>query len=733
MTLQWLLQIFCFLAIAAADGMKPKCQTHCGNVSIPYPFGIGHPSCYRNEYFKLRCNDTLTPPKLFWINLEIQNISLLGQMTIATVICWDCYTQDGNSSTNNYCWINLNDTGPYTFSNTRNKFTVIGCDTWGHITGSWGRDFTSGCISYCTDSSSVINGSCTGIGCCQSSIPAGVKKFNYKVGTYRNHSQVWDFNRCGYSFLIDQDRFNFSLSDLAGINFRNGTTSVPVLLDWVAGNETCQEAEAKKVTYACLSENSHCYASTNGPGYRCNCTSGYQGNPYIRGGCQDIDECQDQGNNPCKGICVNTIGSYNCSCPKGTHGDGRKEGNGCTEDSQEFPVLNVTLGISLSLFFLFIGTIGTYWVWRKRAMIKLKQKFFQQNGGLLLQQKISTHRAESFKIFTSNELERATENYNVSRIVGQGGYGVVYKGTLPNNITVAIKKSKIGDTSQIEQFINEIDIVSQINHRNVVKLLGCCLEDQVPLLVYEFISNGTLYNHIHERGQTRSISLQNRLRIATETAEALSYLHSAASIPIFHRDVKSSNILLDDNLTAKVSDFGASRLVPIDQTQITTLVQGTLGYLDPEYFQTGQLTAKSDVYSFGVVLVELLTGEKPVCLNRSLEERNLAMHFISAMKENRLLQVLQDEILQEGQEALLIAMAQLAKRCLKLKGEERPTMKEVAVELHGLRGFQDHPWVNNNIEENESLLGGASHGCTSEATGQYSLGNSLLSTLEDGR
>ncbi|XXG50333.1 hypothetical protein AAC387_Pa02g4366 [Persea americana] len=323
--------------------------------------------------------------------------------------------------------------------------------------------------------------------------------------------------------------------------------------------------------------------------------------------------------------------------------------------------------------------------------MKLREKFFHQNGGLMLQQKITSLAGETFKIFTIKELERATNNYNANTIVGQGGFGIVNKGVLPNNIIVAIKKSKLVDASQIEQFINELDILSQINHINVVKLLRCCLEDPVPILVYEFISNGTLYHHIHEASHLPSISLENRLRIATEIAEALAYLHSAASMPIFHRDVKSANILLDNNFTTKVADFGVSRLVPIDHVQITTLVQGTWGYLDPECFQIGILTDKSDVYSFGVVLLGLLTGEKAVTLNRTLEDRHLAKYFVHAMEENRLFQTLEERVRSEASVEELMAIAQLAMRCLKLKGEERPTMNEVVVDLHGLRGFQDHP------------------------------------------
>lgn len=198
-------------------------------------------------------------------------------------------------------------------------------------------------------------------------------------------------------------------------------------------------------------------------------------------------------------------------------------------------------------------------------------------------------------------------------------------------------------------------------------------------------------------------------------------------MPIIHRDVKSSNILLDDSYTTKISDFGASRLVPLNQTQVTTLVQGTLGYLDPEYFQTSQLTEKSDVYSFGVVLAELMTGKKPLSPTKSEEERNLATYFIMSVKENRLFQILEPRLLKEGSFEQLQRIGKLVKRCLSMKSDERPTMKEVALELEGIRKSTQHPWIQQEYtEENEALLGEQS-GQTSDLYAIINIGTEFSS------
>ncbi|CAA2956297.1 Serine threonine kinase [Olea europaea subsp. europaea] len=338
----------------------------------------------------------------------------------------------------------------------------------------------------------------------------------------------------------------------------------------------------------------------------------------------------------------------------------------------------------------------------------MRYTFFLRNGGQLLQEELTQRELspDEAKIFTSTELKKATNDFHDNIVVGQGGFGTVYQGFLSDNRMVAIKKSKEIDAIQVAQFINEVIVLSQINHRNVVKLLGCCLETQAPLLVYEFINNGTLFEHIQNKAKARSFCWDMRLRVAAEAAGALAYLHSAASPPIIHRDVKSTNILLDTTFTAKVSNFGASRLVPIDQTQLSTVVQGTFGYLDPEYMQTNQLTGKSDVYSFGVVLVELLMGKMALSYDRPEEERCLANYFLSKLKQSNLFQVLDDNIVCEGNSEKLTSVAMLAKRCLHVKGEDRYSMKEVAMELEGLRlaGKQSWNQIEPIEEESESLL-----------------------------
>ncbi|CAN1828075.1 Wall-associated receptor kinase-like 22 [Linum perenne] len=310
---------------------------------------------------------------------------------------------------------------------------------------------------------------------------------------------------------------------------------------------------------------------------------------------------------------------------------------------------------------------------------------FKQNGGVLLQQKLTSYPGshENAKLFTEEELKRATDNYNQSRFLGQGGFGTVYKGMLPDGTIVAVKKSKNIDKTQIQQFINEVT--------------------ELPLLVYEFIPNGTLSSHIHGSRQNCGIRWDDRFRIAGEVAGAVAYMHSAASFPIYHRDIKSSNILLDAKLSAKVADFGTSKSVPDDKTHLTTLVQGTFGYLDPEYFHTSQFTDKSDVYSFGVVLVELLTGQKPISFTRGEEERSLVAHFISAMKEEEhgLIRILDPVVSREAREADLVSIAELAVRCLRLNGKKRPTMREVAMELDGLRNSQRCLQADDDGDEEE--------------------------------
>lgn len=300
--------------------------------------------------------------------------------------------------------------------------------------------------------------------------------------------------------------------------------------------------------------------------------------------------------------------------------------------------------------------------------------------------------ALSSRIFTGREIRKATNNFSEEKLIGSGGFGEVFKGTFEDGTVIAIKRAKLGSTKGVDQIQNEVRILCQVNHRSLVRLLGCCLEFEHPLLIYEYVSNGSLFDYLHRHPSAKTTPLKwhQRLKIAHQTAEGLSYLHSAAVPPIYHRDVKSSNILLDAKLDAKVSDFGLSRLVEISEqnkSHIFTSAQGTLGYLDPEYYMNFQLTDKSDVYSFGVVLMELLTAQKAIDFNREEENVNLAVYARKMMIEDGLIELVDPFLKEEAGEIELETMkslGSLAAACLNEQRQKRPSMKEVSDEIEYL-------------------------------------------------
>ncbi|KAI3996695.1 hypothetical protein MKX01_040995 [Papaver californicum] len=705
--LSWVLDEAAVVAsIIGTEGVA-SCQHNCGNVSIPYPFGVGTADgCSIDGYdFLITCYDTFEPPRPFFGDLHVTNILVVdGQMTVMLYMAFDCFN---DNIIDKYSWAKLR---KFTFSDTRNKFVAIGCDTKASIKGKISGSYTTGCFSVCDSIDDVVNGSCVGIGCCQTAIPKGLQVYDVRVTSINEQRRNLDFNPCSYAFLTEESSFNFTSTSLQKFNEQ----TVPVVLEWTVGDQTCDEAKKNSTSYEC-GPNTNCYEPGSAPGYRCICMDGYEGNPYLtsgHGSCQDVDECDKSlRSNICNGlenICENKNGSYKCSCPLG-YSQSRNTGSifDCYAPTPKTKSSNkIFIGAGIGIMLILVSVVLLYFGVKKRKLMKLKEKFFEQNGGYLLTQLLESDQNSKrnyTRIFTMEELKKATNNYDERQILGQGGSGTVYKGTLTDGKLVAIKRSKIVDRTQIQQFVNEVVVLSQINHRNVVQLLGSCLETEVPLLVYEFVANGTLFHHLHKHDddghRLGSLSWKERLRIALEVASSLAYLHSAASIPIIHRDIKSSNILLDHNYTAKVADFGASTFIPIDKTELTTMVQGTLGYLDPEYFHTSQLTDKSDVYSFGVLLAELLTGRMALEFHRPENERNLANYFLSSLKLDYLFNI-QDEIFASHKEAWslneqlqLQQVAELTRRCLRVKGEKRPTMNEVVMILDGLRMSSRNSWI----------------------------------------
>ncbi|KAL6638788.1 hypothetical protein ACP70R_023424 [Stipagrostis hirtigluma subsp. patula] len=680
----------------------PGCPDKCGNISIPYPFGIKQ-GCYFDTDFYIQCNLSRSMQiawkgeskqgnadylgnqadpvanwnqSTYWMfrTMGIMGIDIAGGVArVSMPVSSDCRTNGTYHTMTSYTTI-LDLFSPFLFSATRNVLLGVGQSVearlYGNITTT-NKHYFATCASLIDTPSSARNGSCLGLGCCTAPLSPGLRLAVVSIKPQSDGSLKSTFP-CSYAMVVEKSWYNFSTQDLHGYNAFDTKLpdgGVPVILDFAIRNESCPAAGQRPPT-ACRSSNSVCVNATHGPGYLCKYKDGYDGNPYLPNGCQDIDECTLRDVNadlremyPCHGICKNKIGGYDCQCKLGMKGDAK---NGTCTVLFPVPAMAAT-----------IGTIGVTSVVAIIVLLKLllKEKrktreFFLKNGGPMLE------KVNNIKIFRKEELKPIIQTQNV---IGKGGFGEVYKGHLDNQL-VAIKKSIHVNKLQQKQFANEIIIQSRVIHKNIIKLIGCCLEVDVPMLVYEFAQKGSLDDILHGNNKI-SLNLETRLNIAAGAAEGLAYMHSETSDTIMHGDIKPSNILLDENFDPKISDFGISRLIAMDKSH-TKYVIGDMGYVDPVYIQSGLLTKQSDVYSFGVVLLELMTRKKT-----ALGENNsLVKSFLDACtQQNGAIKLFDNDIVVESDKGILHDLSTIISKCLSLHVEKRPEMKCVAEILQRLK------------------------------------------------
>lgn len=673
----------------------PNCPSNCGKVDIPYPFGIGASECFRAPTFELTCDETTNPPGLYSGDLLVANISMeTAEITVYyRGLTSTCNDPDNRTAPPSNVGVRLRSGTAFLISTAGNTFTAVGCGAEARINGNYGT-YRTGCMTYCARASeSAGDGTpCRGNGCCEASLTADLKEFSVKwVDDFKSPA----FNPCQYAFVAKNGWYSFNKSDLTGNmtfseRYKQGT--VPIVFDWAIRDGTCTPPsdgsdEAKPVVpSACISKHSSCANARNGPGYFCICDEGYAGNPYTKDGCTNINECDHlispnstfrKKSYPCHGgTCQDVEGGYNCKCSFGRTGDGKSD-KGCEAivSLAAIAAIGTISGISLlAVLLLFLHM--------DRQRRKLRDHF-NRNGGQLL-------KSIKIEIFTKEKLDQITKNY--SHIIGRGNFGKVYKGTTSDNVQVAVKRSiAINEDRRKDLFANEITIQSQVSHKNLVQLLGCCLESEVPMLVYEFIPRGSLYDVLHGKdgtGRTHPLPLGARLDIAIYSADGLAYMHSEASHKILHGDVKTGNILLDDEFVPKVSDFGTCRLMSIGKEH-TNFVIGDSSYIDPVYMKTGLLTEKSDVYSFGIVLLELITGK----MARYDKNNSLPLNYIKAFKDGTTKQMLDTDIASTDEDINCLEMVgRVAVKCLEVDVNDRPTMAQVMQELK----MQKIQWLHSH-------------------------------------
>ncbi|CAO2142359.1 unnamed protein product [Urochloa humidicola] len=679
-------------AAATAGSSTIPCLRRCGGVDISYPFGIGDKSCFR-EGFEIECRNkgsagevpVLARTNMTTIRVLDLSVAPQPEARVLLPVACQCFDPTGNKTGGYYGDVNFNQQGVYRISNTRNELYVLGCNTLVYAKctriqgGRFNYAYYAGCVSVVNNAKDPQDGACAGLGCCHVDIPPGLTDTTMSMwadnGAWSHANQ--SFCPCDYAFIVEKGNYTFRASDLLT---KPMDMTMPLVLDWaIRGNTSisCVQAAATKHVdeYACRSNRSDCVDATNGPGYFCNCSEGYEGNPYAVDGCKNINECARPDEFPCYGKCEDSDGSYDCKCPTGYQSDGDAKEKPCNPKLPNSAKLIIggTVGSSV-LLFIILGTGVCYML--KRTEQKAKERQLEA-----IEKKNGSERLKNVKtllLFTKEELDQITNNNSVR--LGKGGFGEVHKGTLEDMTEVAVKTSNEVTKATQDEFVREVEIQSRMMHRNILKLLGCCLRVDVPLLVYEYAAKGSLQDILHGKSsdqQREPLTLRLRLDIAIGSAQGLAYMHSYTENGIQHADVKPGNILLDGGLVPKISDFGLSKVF-IPGKDYTMNVVGCLAYMDPVYKDTGKLTPKSDVYSFGIVLLELIS-RKPV----GNGESNLVKQFKSVFEQDNTGKVLFDRDIAQEEDILPILdeIAILALKCLKEKVEDRPAMVSVASAL----------------------------------------------------